>query len=445
MTQPDPAATPPSDVRTGEDSRSLLADPTFVVALVIAVVVALGFGLVVPVLPLFARHFGVGLFAVTLVVSVFAGVRLVSNIYTGALSDRIGPRLAIGIGALIVGASSLAVAGAPNYWTLVVVRGLGGFGSALFFNALLAMIVGMVRPHQRGQAVGMLQGAFLFGISIGPSVGGVLAAPLGLRWPFVIYAVACAAAGGVALVFLPRQTRAVAHVEGAQGPEGEPIAVSTGPAANGLRAMVANTARLCAHPAFAAAVVMMAASRWAATGVRFSLIPVFAKEQVGADERVIGFALTLAALTHLLLVWPAGRLIDHRGRKVLGAPAFFAFAIVAGGIGFALSVPAFLFAMALYGVGTGLTSVVPPAVAGDVAPEGQTGAAIGVLNTAGDLGSVLGPMVSGLLAERFGYGWGFGASAVVLAVAGVWALRMRETLPVRADRAPAGGVATSAG
>ena len=81
------------------DPRSLFRDPTFVVTLVIAVVVALGFGLVVPVLPLFVRAFDVGVFAVTGVVAAFAGVRLLSSIYTGALADRIGSRRAVGYGA----------------------------------------------------------------------------------------------------------------------------------------------------------------------------------------------------------------------------------------------------------------------------------------------------------------------------------------------------------
>jgi MFS transporter, DHA1 family, multidrug resistance protein len=169
-------------------ARSPLREPAYVVSLVVAVVVALGFGLVVPVLPLFARSFDVGLLAVAVVVSAFAGVRLVSNLYTGALTDRIGTRSAVGWGAIIVALSSLATATAGSYWQLVVYRGAGGFGSALFFNALLAHVVSVVPAHQRGRAVGGLQAAFLLGISLGPTVGGLLAEPLGLRWPFVIYA-----------------------------------------------------------------------------------------------------------------------------------------------------------------------------------------------------------------------------------------------------------------
>ena len=411
---------------TGDPPASgarLLDNATFVVAMVIAFVVALGFGLVVPVLPLYARQFGVGLFAVTGVVSVFAGVRLVSNIYTGGLTDRIGARRAVGFGALGVALSSLLIAAAPSYWLLLLFRGAGGFGSALFFNALLSMIVLLAGPERRGRAVGMLQGAFLAGIAFGPSVGGLLAEPLGLRWPFVIYAGFCAAAGVVALIWLPRMESLAQHAAdgGAEGPARR----------QGLRATLTSARELCVDHAFLAALVMMAASRWAATGVRFSLVPLFGDEVVGASATVIGFALTLAALTHLAVLWPTGRIADTVGRRAVGAPAYLAFAVIAVALSAATTVPLFVAAMAAYGVGTGLTSVTPPAVVGDVTPPERTGVGIGVLNTAGDLGSVLGPLVSGALAQAAGYGWGFGASAALLAAGGVFALRMRETLPAR--------------
>jgi MFS transporter, DHA1 family, multidrug resistance protein len=415
--------------------QGALRDPSFVVSLVIAVVVALGFGLVVPVLPLFARDFGVGLFAVTLVVSVFAGVRFFSNIYTGALSDRIGRRRAIGWGAIIVAVSSLLTALAPGYWYLLLFRGMGGFGSALFFNALLSLVIVIVPAEVRGRAVGLLQGAFLLGISIGPLVGGFLAEPLGLRWPFAIYAFFCGAAGVVALVFLPRRDEMpVRHVEGARGPDEEPlVAASETARAKGIGAMWRTARELCLDKAFLAALVMMAASRWAATGVRFSLVPVFGAEEVGASVLVVSVSLTVAAATHALMLWPAGTVADRFGRKVIGAPAYLLFAVIVATFTLAGTVPAFLVAMGLYGIGTGLTSVTPPAVVGDVVDPERTGVAIGVLNTAGDLGSVLGPLVSGYLAEHLGYGWGFGAAAAFLAIGGVYAMRMRETLPAAAS------------
>jgi MFS family permease len=409
---------------SGVAERSPLREPGFLVALVIAVVVALGFGLIVPVLPLFARGFGVGLFAVTMVISAFAAVRLVSNLYAGSLADRFGSRRIVGAGALIVALSSLLTAGAPSFLALLLLRAAGGFGSALFFNALLSLVVRSVPGDQRGRAVGLLQGAFMVGMAFGPSVGGLLAEPLGLRWPFVIYAGFCAAAGVVALVYLPR--------ESAGRETAGDAAAST---RRGVVATWSAARRLCADPAFVTALVMMMAFRWSATGLRFSLVPVFGAEVVGASEGVVGMALTLAALAQLAVVWPIGRAADRAGRRRVSIPAFCAFAVVVAGFPLAGTVPAFLMVMMVFGIGTGATAFAPPAIVGDVTPEDETGLGVGVLNTAGDLGTVVGPLASGLLADLAGYGWGFGASAGLLAVAGVAVWRMRETLPARA---PAG-------
>ena len=422
------------------EARALFRDPAFVVSLVIAVVVALGFGLVVPVLPLFIRAFDVGLFAVTGVVAAFSAVRLVSSVYTGGLADRIGGRRAVGYGALIVAVSSVALAAAPNYWTALAARGVGGFGSALFFNALLTHVVRIIPADYRGRAVGALQGAFLFGISFGPIVGGVLAEPLGLRWPFVIYGGFCAAAGIVSLLFLRADPIEAEDTRTVLEPEDFAEAGPTNPKPHGLATTLRLTREFCRDSAFVAALVMMAASRWAATGVRFSLVSVFATEVVGATATVVGLALGLAAFTQLAVLWPTGRIADTVGRRVVAAPAYLFYAVVASALVFANSVGLFLLMMALYGIGTGLTSVTPPAVVADVVPTARTGVAVGVLNTAGDLGSVAGPLVSGWLAQSFGYSWGFGASGVVLALASLVALTMRETLP---SRQPAASAATS--
>ena len=368
-----------------------------------------------PILPVFAESFGVGVFAASGIVSVFAAVRLCSNLYTGALTDRIGTRQAVGWGALIVGVSSILAGASPGYWWLIFFRGIGGFGSALFFNALLTHTIKIVPADYRGRAVGMLQGAFLFGIAFGPTVGGALAEPLGLRWPLVIYGGFCAGAALLAFTRLPRIVD-----RGDDDAEASPI---------GLRPLLRTAAGFCKDPTFVAALVMMATSRWAATGVRFSLIPLFGDQVVGASVLVVGVALTLASVSHIALLWPAGKLIDTRGRRVLAAPAYTFFAVSSALLIVATDIPLFLVVMTLYGVGTGLTSVTPPAIVGDVTAPEDTGKAVGVLNTAGDLGSVLGPLVSGWLAQEAGFGWGFGASAALLLLGAVVGARMRETLP----------------
>lgn len=408
-----PTRAPGAAAGTGP-SGSVYRDPAYLAAMAVAVVVALGFGLVVPVLPLLASAFGVSVFAATFVVTAFAGVRLVSNLFAGRMADRIGSRRAVAYGAFVVGVSSALAAAAPSYWWLVLGRGVGGFGSALFFTALLSHVIGLVPPDQRGRAVGGLQGAFLFGLTAGPFAGGPLAEPLGLRGPFVVYAAACGLAGIVALVLLP-PVRAGAVPQRAGG--------------RGLAAAWATTRLLAQDGAFVAALVMMAVSRWSATGVRFSLVPLFAEDVVGLAAGPIGVALGVAAVAQLLVLWPVGRATDLYGRKTVSVPAFGFFAVTAALLAVATSPVAFVAVLALYGAATGLTSVTPPAVVADVVPPEHTGVGVGALNTAGDLGSVLGPLVSGALVDLAGYGWGFGIAAAFLLLGAVAGARMRETLP----------------
>lgn len=374
----------------------------------------MGVGIVVPVLPMFAREFDVGVFAVSVLIAVYSGVRMASNIWAGWLSDRIGTRRAIAIGAVITAVASLATAAVGSYGQLLALRAVSGFGSAVFFTALLALVVQLAPVDQRSRAVGLLHGAFLLGIAAGPSVGGALAEPLGVRWPFVIYAGFCAAAALLALLRLRERT-------GAQDPQ------TAGALTIGQTLRAGQT--LLTESAFVAAIVMMVVARWAVTTVRFTLAPFFALDVLGASTLAIGVGLTIAMVGHAAVLWPAARFSDTVGRRALGAPAYLGFAALTAVIGWTAGVPVFMIVMGLFGAGTGLTSLTPPAVVADVVPQRHTGVGVGLLNTAGDLGGVLGPLVSGGIAQMAGYSWGFGSCAALLALGGLVALRMSETRP----------------
>src|ERR671923_2411079 len=99
-----------------------------------ALIVMIGFGLIIPALPKFAAQFGVGEAGIGLVITGFAFTRLLGDLFAGGLIDRFGERPMTAFGVAIVGASSLAAGAAQTYWQLLVYRGLGGVGSALFLG-----------------------------------------------------------------------------------------------------------------------------------------------------------------------------------------------------------------------------------------------------------------------------------------------------------------------
>ena len=94
--------------------------------------VAVGFGVVAPAIPVYAREFGVGRTAAGAVISAFAFMRLVSALGSGRLVNRIGERLVLATGIGIVAVSSALAGLAQSYVQLLLLRGVGGIGSAMF-------------------------------------------------------------------------------------------------------------------------------------------------------------------------------------------------------------------------------------------------------------------------------------------------------------------------
>ena len=180
--------------------------------LVAAFLIALGFGLVAPVLPQFATTFDVGATAAAVIVSIFAFMRLVFAPAGGALIVRLGERPVYVAGLLIVAASTAACAFAQDYWQLLVFRGLGGAGSVMFTVASMALVVRLAPPESRGRVSGAYASAFLIGNVCGPIVGGLLAS-FGLRVPFLAYAAA------LVLAALVVQTQ-LSHVPAASRTDG---------------------------------------------------------------------------------------------------------------------------------------------------------------------------------------------------------------------------------
>ena len=111
---------------------------------------------------------------------------------------------------------------------LLVLRGVGGIGSAMFTVSAMTLLLGSVEPSRRGRALGVFQGGFLLGGMTGPAVGGLLAL-ISLTAPFFFYAGTLVVAGVVGLVLL-RRGRSEAPAGGAEARPAVPGACSATPA-----------------------------------------------------------------------------------------------------------------------------------------------------------------------------------------------------------------------
>ncbi len=261
-------------------SLSGLPRETFALALV-AFCVALGFGIVVPAVPLFALEFGVGSAAAGAVVSAFALMRLVSGLAGGRLVDRVGERSALLAGLAVVAVSSLLAGLAVSYPQLLVLRGVGGVGSAVFTIAATSLLLRVASAAQRGQTQSIYRGGFLLGGVVGPAFGGAVLG-VSLRAPFFLYAGTLVLAAIVAATMLPQPPQRTATPQVLLG-SAEDGAVPRVEVAEPPRTPLSTTLR---NPAYQAALAGNFAAGFSLFGVRSTVVPAARRPAAGPGARL---------------------------------------------------------------------------------------------------------------------------------------------------------------
>ncbi len=379
-----------------------------------ALMIALGFGLVSPVLPQFARSFDVTIAAASFVVSAFALARLLFAPAGGALITRLGERRIYLAGLLIVAASSVATGLAQSYVQLLVFRGLGGIGSTMFTVSAMGLIVRLAPPAARGRASSTYATAFLLGNIGGPVLGGFLG-EFGLRVPFMVYAAALVVAAFVVWRLLP--------------------ATGTGSAVSGDAAPPMRFGEALRDSAFRAALLSGFANGWSNFGVRVALLPLFAAAALDSGPWAAGAALAVFAVGNAVALTVAGRQADIRGRRPLIITGLLVNGVFTGVLGFSGTIGVVLAVSALAGVGAGLLNPAQQATVADVVGQDRSGGKVlAGFQMSQDAGAILGPVLAGALADAYGYGVAFAVSGAITVLAAVGWLTGRETLHGQAER-----------
>lgn len=379
------------------------------VLVVAAFLIAIGFGMVAPALPQFARSFDVGVTAAAIIVSVFAFTRLAFAPMSGVLVERLGERSTYVLGILIVAASSAACAFAQNYWQLLLFRGLGGIGSTMFTVSAMGLMIRLSPPQARGRVSSLYAGAFLLGNITGPVVGGLLAG-LGLQLPFLVYA-------GALLI--------VALLVGTLLPK---VKASTQKAANAAGKSILTVKEALTVPAYRAVLASNFANGWSSFGIRMALVPLFATAVLGAGPQVAGISLAVFAIGTGVALTFAGKLADTWGRKpmiLVGLAVNGAAMCVLGFTGNELT---FFIVSLVAGLGSGLMGPAQQAAVADViGTERSGGKVLASFQMSSDLGSIIGPIAAGYLVDHFTYGLAFAMGTAVTVLAFIAWLPAHDT------------------
>jgi DHA1 family multidrug resistance protein-like MFS transporter len=342
--------------------------------------VILGVTIISPVLPQYALSFDIPVALVGWAVSAFALARLVVDIPAGLLADRFGRKRTMMSGLALIMVSSIAAGTAANYGWLILARIVGGIGSALYMTAATTWVAQVSAGNSRGRYMSLYTGLVFAGTAFGPTVGGYTAAHFGLNAPFFAYAVL----GLIGLIAtLPLKE------------------ITDSSQARQSKMRIKDILGLLSNRSFMLVNCAVLALFFLRTGVRGTLVPLYASLNLGLPEDRIGLLLTVAALGTAASTFPSGWLSDKVGRKIPMMACLFLSGVAALLIPSQGTLASLMGIMAFYGVATGLQGSIA-AWPADVAPKDRLGTSMGVYRVMGDIGMVLGPITASYIADYTG-------------------------------------------
>jgi len=336
---------------------------------------------VFPVISPYASLLGASEFQSAIIAGAYAIVTAIAMMPFGHLSDKYGRAKFMILGLVLYISSPLLYIFVKDITSLLLARILHGFGMALYVPALNALVADKSPENRRGEAMGWISAAFMFGFVLGPVTGGLLAEKFGVISTFL------SSSAFSVLSFL-----------------------SICPYLNLKKTefkKMKEEDKLVASKNILAASLATFFTTFGSAAVAIFALPFYSNE-LNITSTLVGTLTSSLFFVSALARIPAGKLSDKIGRSpviVLG--------LLVEGIGIYFMVfrepLQLLFATWLCGIGMGFTNTASYALASDVRRRGM---AIGAVNSSLNAGIFVGPAVAGLFAEYFGFEVIFTFSAV---------------------------------
>jgi len=384
-------------LRAFRNDLSVLLKYTQLFPLCFAVFVSmLGFGLVMPLLPIYARDFGATGIQLGFLTASFAATRAISTLPGGWLADKMGRKKPITVGLLLYSVVMALYGFSQDVNQLILLRALQGVASGIVWPVISTMVVDIVPPQDRAKALGLYETMWFLGHIVGPGLGGVLAGAFTIAVPFF-------ACGGLAFVTTILVTLTVREtIPTAKGIEALRAEVNPSPKLDSdtsAHISLRGIRQLTEHPrtflGLCAARFIIALS----SSLIQPLLSVYANEVLGISEVGVGMLFTFMGIVTLFTTLPMGTVADNIGRKPMLLLGKSIEAVSALLVIFSGSFWPLLLVMALRGLGRATINPSITAMFSSVVPASNRGKGMGVFNSFQNVGLVVGAAAGGFLFE----------------------------------------------
>lgn len=369
----------------------------------------IGFGIIIPILPRYSEtHFGANELQIGILIASFSFFQFLSSPVLGRLSDRIGRKPVITFSLFLSALSYLIFAFAPNYWIALLSRSIGGIGGGSI-SAAQAYIADITDKSERTKGMGVIGSAFGLGFVMGPFIGGMLA-----EFGYIVPNLSAAGFSFIALIltrlFLRESLKTKSKFE-----------VRLEDFATSLKSTRFKKAFANVYVAKFLLIFFIITFSIANT---YGVIPIFAYRYLHFTDRQIGYVYAVIGIIGVIfqgyLIGKLTKFLNEKFLLILGIILMFTgLALIPLSIKFIYLMWLFVIIVSI-----GLAFINPTIlsfVSRLTLPEEQ-GEILGVNQSMGSLGRVLGPVWGGFAFNTFGYGAPFWTASLFTFLAMIFAI-----------------------
>jgi len=381
----------------------------------------IGFGMIIPILPLYAQGFRATEWQIGLLLASYSFMQFLASPVLGWFSDRYGRKSVLLCSLIGSAAGYMLMASAVSLATLFAARILAGISGASVGTAS-AYIADITPPENRSKRIGLIGAAFGIGFVLGPAIGGILS-HFSVAAPFWFAAFLSILNAIVMWVVLPEPERHAVRQQGRVDLR------ETLEQAGSWRLGVITVTYFIGIAGFAIVTVIYAQ----VSNRRFDL-----------NQSQISYIFVMMGLIGALIQGGAiGRLARRFGDVDLAIAGFALMAVSMIAMPLAHSIPVFLLFSAGLAMGNSLSQPTISAIASKGASPALQGRVLGVVQSAGSLGRVFGPVIAGILLtsdhlrsnSRYG-NTPFLVGGFIIGIAFVLAMTLRRAIPQKIEVQP---------